>query len=161
MWLSLVVSMGGGNHLPSGNCSLAPIYHKKYRQFESQLLIILLKMHTWPCMYICDHVCTLSDLVSSLRTQLNWLLIRLRRKLRALSVLYLLYLNSPSSPKYLNSYFHFLCSNYDRNPLITDTWDRQRRRRFLLRCLSHISVFVGSSFVVQSVILWNELPQYV
>lgn len=86
------------------------------------------------------------DHVSALRSQLQWLPIRQRRSLRALTSL----LNSPSLPEYLVPHFRFLCSNHDRSLRSTDN--------LLLLCPSHTTNFINSSFYVQSVLLWNALP---
>ena len=90
------------------------------------------------------------DHVSEHRSTLKWLPIRQRRALRALTTLFSL-LNNPTSPSYLTSSFQFLCSAHSKNL-------RSSNNR-LLRCPSHRSGFLKSSFLVQAVFLWNELPR--
>ena len=90
------------------------------------------------------------DHVSAHRSRLKWLPIRQRRALRALTTLFSL-LDKPTSPSYLTSRFQYLCSAH------TKTLRSSNNR--LLRCPSHRSGFIQSSFFVQAVFLWNALPQ--
>ncbi|CAK1581557.1 unnamed protein product [Parnassius mnemosyne] len=89
------------------------------------------------------------DHVSTYRSQLKWLPIRQRRSVRALTTLYSI-LMSPTPPSYLTSHFQYLCSSHDRN--------LRSSNNLLLKCPSHKSGFLHSSFTVQSVHLWNALP---
>ena len=72
------------------------------------------------------------------------------RALRALTTLFSL-LDKPTSPSYLTSHFQYLCSARSKNL-------RSSNNR-LLRCPSHRTGFLKSSFPVQAVFLWNALPQ--
>ncbi|GFG37563.1 hypothetical protein Cfor_00288, partial [Coptotermes formosanus] len=89
------------------------------------------------------------DHVSTYRKQLNWLPIRQRRSLRALTTLYSL-LFSPNAPAYLTPHFQFLNSSHDLN--------LRSSHNLLLLCPPHTSGLVHSSFYIQSILLWNALP---
>ena len=89
------------------------------------------------------------DHISTYRSQLNWLPIRQRRNMRALTTLFSI-LTSPSSPSYLSPYFQQLSSNHNRN--------LRSSNNLLLLCPSSSTGFIHSSFLVQSVLLWNALP---
>lgn len=90
------------------------------------------------------------DHISAHRMQLKWLPIRLRRQQRALTTLFS-YLDSPSSPTYLASYFQYTCANHTK-------FLRSSQNRHL-QCISHRTDFFHSSFFIQAVILWNALPK--
>ena len=90
-----------------------------------------------------------NDHRSAHRSLLKWLPILQRRALRALTTLFSL-LHKPTSPSYLTTHFQYLC------PAHSKVFRSSNNR--LLRCLSHRSGFLKSSFLVQAVFLWNELP---
>ncbi|KAJ8735149.1 hypothetical protein PYW08_014399 [Mythimna loreyi] len=89
------------------------------------------------------------DHISKHRLLLKWLPIRQRRALRALTTLFS-FLEKPSSPLYLMSDIKFLSSGHNKN--LRSTNNR------LLRCPSHRSGLIHSSFFVQAISLWNALP---
>ena len=89
------------------------------------------------------------DHVSLYRSQLNWLPIRKRRNMRALTTLYSI-LTSPNSPYYLTSQFQYLYSTHNKN--------LRSSNNLLLMCPLHSSDFIHSSFPIQSILLWNALP---
>lgn len=90
------------------------------------------------------------DHVSEHRSLLKWLPIRQRREQRALTTLFS-FLVSPSSPSYLAPHFQYICVNHNRSL-------RSSHNR-VLQCPSHRTDFIHRSFFVQSISLWNALPQ--
>lgn len=89
------------------------------------------------------------DHVSTYRSEINFLPIRERRNLHALTALHSI-LTCPTPPSYLTQYFKYLHSSHDK--------DLRSSNNLLLHCPTHHSSLVRSSFVVQSVQLWNSLP---
>ncbi|CAF4846787.1 unnamed protein product [Pieris macdunnoughi] len=91
------------------------------------------------------------DHVSKFRRQLGWLPIRFRRHAHLLQLLYSILFN-PKTPSYLKSHFKFLGpSNYML----------RSSNRCLLEIPSHTSSFLGNSFTISAIKLWNTLPDSV
>lgn len=88
------------------------------------------------------------DHISSFRTKLNWLPIRLRRNSHILNLLYSV-LFDPKVPVYLKERFKFL-KNQD--------FSERSTKRLLLKFPRYNTKFYKSSFSVQAVKLWNSLP---
>lgn len=89
------------------------------------------------------------DHVSKFRRQLGWLPIRLRRDAHILQLLYSILFN-PKTPSYLKNNFKFLGpSNYTL----------RSSNRCLLEIPSHSSSFIGNSFRISAIRLWNKLPE--
>lgn len=87
------------------------------------------------------------DHISSYRSELKWLPVCLRRRLRAHTTFFSLpnSLSPPTRPRVFNTYTlleRILRSSHN----------------VLFLCRTHTSGFVNSSFVVQTVLLWNDLP---
>lgn len=76
--------------------------------------------------------------VSTFRSQLNWLTIRQRRSMRALTTLFS-FLNSPSPPAYFTSLFQYLSSFYNKH----------------FRSSNNLLLLWHLCFVIQSFLLWN------
>lgn len=92
------------------------------------------------------------DHISSYRSKLKWLPVRMRRQIRILGVLSSI-LFEPLSPEYLKSKFHFLYSSHDRQLRSTES--------YLLSIPLHRSGFLSNSFAVQAARFWNSLPDHV
>jgi hypothetical protein len=89
------------------------------------------------------------DHVSSFRSQLGWLPIRLRRKIRLLCTLFSI-LNDPKSPEYLKTLFHYYCVSRVRQ--------LRSSGNLSLSIPPHRTGFMSNSFSVQVARLWNSLP---
>lgn len=89
------------------------------------------------------------DHVSKFRHKLKWLPIRLRRNSHILSLLYSI-LIIPSSPRYLKERFQFLCSGHSLRLRSSETLE--------LEMPAHTTAFYDSSFTIQAIRLWNDLP---
>lgn len=89
------------------------------------------------------------DHISQHRSSLNWFPIRIRRQMRALTTLYSL-LFSPNSSAYLTTQLQYLGANHAKN--------LRSSNNLLLHCPTHSSDFVHSTFLIQSILLWNALP---
>lgn len=89
------------------------------------------------------------DHISSYRSQLKWLPIRLRRSLRCLCMLFTI-LTDPRAPDYLKSYFKVLGSSHTRN--------LRASNNLLLEIPSHRTGFMSTSYAVSTIKLWNALP---
>ncbi|KAJ0172872.1 hypothetical protein K1T71_004733 [Dendrolimus kikuchii] len=89
------------------------------------------------------------DHISEFRNKLKWLPIRLRRNVHLLSLLHNILFN-PCTPPYLKELFSFLYQSHSCN--------LRSNENLLLTIPKHTSSFVGNSFAVQAVRLWNSLP---
>lgn len=89
------------------------------------------------------------DHISEYRAKLQWLPIRERRSCRILGVLFSI-LRDKFAPEYLKDQFQFLSDTHDRDLRSSNTQ--------LLATPSHSTNFIGNSFGVAAVRLWNQLP---
>lgn len=89
------------------------------------------------------------DHISSFRSQLKWLPIRLRRSLRSLCMLFTI-LNDRCAPDYLKAYFKVLGSSHSRN--------LRASKNLLLQIPSHRTGFMSNSYAISAIKLWNALP---
>ena len=85
--------------------------------------------------------------VSEFRSRLNWVGIRDRRNIHALTLLFNI-IHNPNSPSYITSRFTFLSSHKMQLRSQNDS---------ILMIPKHSSSFYGQSFTVTATRMWNEL----
>lgn len=90
------------------------------------------------------------DHVSEYRAKLKWLPIRERRKLTILCFLFKV-LNDQNIPEYLKEKFEFTCDGHD--------YHLRSSHNLTLKMPVHRTSFLGNSFAVVAVHLWNALPE--